>query len=292
MKQNTDFFAEVIVGLFMTAVLGLLIYFTLIISGTDLFNGKHKVPVEVAFDDVGGLKVRDSVMMRGMTVGSVSEMQLANHGVQVTLLIDEGLTFKEGYRISVNTGSLLGGCYLLIEEGQGPVVAQGHQLQGESPNNWMRDLGKIVANLRDATEGDHLRNIITNLDASVQSVRLAIERVEKGQGMLGKLFSDDMSLYNDLSNAVSSLRSVAVKIDSGDNSLGRLINDDGSVYTNLSASIVNLKTISDRLEKGEGTLGKLLSSDSKVYDDLQATVENLKTVSARLEAGTAHWVNC
>lgn len=285
LKNNKEVFSEVIVGLFMVAVLGLLVYFTIIISGIDVLNGKSKVPVTVRFHDVGGLKVRDSVILRGMTVGSVNDMRLENSGVRVTLLLESGVRFKEGYRISVNTGSLLGGNYLLIEEGKGAEVPRGTDLQGETPTNWMRDLGEIVANLREATEGGHLKNILTNLDAAVVSIKDAVARVEQGKGTLGKLFSEDMTLYNDLSNAVASLRSVAVKVDSGENSLGRLINDDGNVYTNLSASVANLKAISDRLEKGEGTLGRLLSSDDTVYTDLQAAVENLKKVSARLENG-------
>jgi len=285
LKKNREVFSEVIVGLFMVAVLGLLVYFTIIISGIDVLGGKSKVPVTVLFHDVGGLKVRDSVILRGMTVGSVSDMSLENSGVRVTLAIQDSVRFKEGYRISVNSGSLLGGNYLLIEEGTGNEVPSGTELRGETPTDWMRDLGEIVANLRDATEGGHIKNILTNLDAAVVSIKTAVERVERGEGTLGKLFSDDMTLYNDLSNAVASLRSVAVKVDTGENSLGRLLNDDGNVYTNLSASIANLKSISDRLEKGEGTLGRLLSSDDTIYADLQTTVENLKKVSERLESG-------
>ncbi|MDD4173323.1 MAG: MlaD family protein, partial [Kiritimatiellae bacterium] len=75
LKNNKEVFSEVIVGLFMVAVLGLLVYFTIIISGIDVLNGKSKVPVTVRFHDVGGLKVRDSVILRGMTVGSVNDMR-------------------------------------------------------------------------------------------------------------------------------------------------------------------------------------------------------------------------
>ncbi len=285
LKGNKEFFTEALVGLFMLAVLALLVYFTIIISGVDILNDKNRLPVKVHFADIGGLKLRDSVVLRGMTVGSVNDLPLSPDGVIVTLLLQGSISFKEGYRITVNTGSLLGGNYLMIEEGSGTDIARDVVLEGETPNNWMRDLGTIVANLREATEGDHLKNVMTNLDAAVVSIRTVVERVEQGEGTLGKLFSSDMALYNDLTNAVASLRSVADKIDTGDNSIGRLLNDDGSVYTNISASVANLRSISDRLEQGEGTLGKLLSSDAVIYDDLQETVANLKSVSARLEKG-------
>ncbi len=285
LRNNKEVFSEVMVGVFMVAVLGLLIYFTIIISGIEVFNGKNKVPVTVFFHDVGGLKERDSVMLRGMTVGSVSDMHLEDSGVRATLLIQQAVKFREGYRITVNTGSLLGGNYLLIEEGTGADVPAGTVLQGESPNNWMRDLGEIVANLKEATAGDHLKNIVTNLDAAVASIKVAVARVEEGKGTLGKLFSEDMSLYNDLSNSVANLKSITAKIDTGENSLGRLLNDDGGAYTNLAATLANAKSISDRLEKGEGTLGRLLSKDDKIYRDLEETVASIKNVAASLENG-------
>ncbi|MDR2850143.1 MAG: MlaD family protein [Verrucomicrobiota bacterium] len=284
-KKNREVFSEVIVGVFMVAVLALLVYFTILISGVELFGGKNRGEVTVLFSNVGGLKPRDSVILRGMTVGSVEKMHLENSEVNVTLLVQRDVIFHEGYRISVNSGSLLGGNYLLIEEGTGTELPLGTVLRGERPTNWMRDLGEIVANLREATEGDYIKNIVTNLDAAVASFKVAVGRVESGQGTLGKLFSDDLSLYNDLSNVVANLKSVTGKIDSGDSSLGRLINDDGNVYTNLSATVANLKSISDRVEKGEGTLGKLLSDDPTVYNDLQETVANLKSLTARLESG-------
>lgn len=284
-RKNSEFFSEVIVGVFMVAVLALLVYFTIIISGTELFTGKSKVPVTVLFSDVGGLKMRDSVVLRGMTVGSVSEMRLGDGKVRMTMMIQKDVVFKKGYRLSVCTGSLLGGNYLLIEEGSGEPLPADAVLEGEPPNNWMRDLGTIVAKLKEATEGDRVKNIVANLEEATDSIKVLTARVADGKGMLGKLFSEDNTLYNDLSNTVANLKSVTAKIDAGENSLGRLINDDGGVYTDLHTTVANLKSISVRLEKGEGTMGKLLSSDDSIYRDLQETMERIKNVVVRLDKG-------
>ena len=285
LKKNSEVFSEVIVGVFMVAVLGLLIYFTIIISGVEVLGGKSKVPQTVLFHDVGGLKERDSVVLRGMPVGSVNDMRLENGGVRVTLMIQRDVVFKEGYAISVCSGSLLGGNYLLIEEGKGAELPKGAELAGQSPKNWMRDLGEIVGTIKEATEGDRLKRIVVNIEEASASIKVLAARVQDGKGTLGKLLAEDNALYNDLSNTVANLKSVTAKIDSGTNSLGRLINDDGGVYTNLSATIANAKAISERLEKGEGTLGKLLSSDDSVYKDLKETVAHVKNVSASLENG-------
>ena len=285
LKTNSEVFSEVIVGVFMVAVLGLLIYFTIIISGIEVLGGKSKVPVAVLFHDVGGLKERDSVVLRGMPVGSVSDMRLEGSGVKVTLSVQRNVVFKDGYSISVCAGSLLGGNYLLIEEGQGADVPKDTTLTGKSPNYWMRDLGEIVAKLKDATEGDRIKTILVNIQSASDSIKVLAARVEDGKGTLGKLFAEDNALYNDLSNTVANLKSVTAKIDSGTNSLGRLLNDDGGVYGDLRTSISNLKSISDRLEKGEGTVGKLLSSDDSIYRDLKETMERIKSVAVRLDNG-------
>ena len=42
MKKSNDVFSEVIVGVFMVAVLALLVYFTVVISGVDLMMGRSK----------------------------------------------------------------------------------------------------------------------------------------------------------------------------------------------------------------------------------------------------------
>lgn len=284
-KKNSEFFSELVVGFFMVAILCILAYFTIVISGIDLIKGKTSVPITVKFDNVGGLKVRDPVVLRGMNVGSVDGMELKGNKVEVTVLISDTVDLKEGYKFQICSGSLLGGNYLSIEEGTGKDLPKDTVFVGEPPNQWMRDLSAVVADIREATAGGHLKNIVTNLDDSIVSVRKIATRVEEGKGMLGKLLSDDMSMYNDLSNAVANLRSITVKIDSGTNSLGRLLNDDGDVYGSLRDSLANLRSISDRLEKGEGTLGKLLSKDDKIYRDLSETMERIKNVAVRLDNG-------
>ena len=118
-KKRSDVFAETIVGIFMAAVLALLVYFTIVISGVDILVGHTKVPMKVEFADVGGLKDRDSVMYRGMKVGVIDHIDLSKTNVVMTVRVTSDVVLREGYRISVASLSLLGGNYLLLEEGAG-----------------------------------------------------------------------------------------------------------------------------------------------------------------------------
>jgi len=271
--------------MFMVAVLGLLFYFTVVISGKDLLSGKRWVPVDVTFENVGGLKVRDSVIVRGMVVGSVSEMQIESGHVRVRLLLHPDVTFREGYQIDVRSTSLLGGNNLVIEEGSGSALPAGMALVGQPSANWMRDLGEVIGNLREATSGEQLRKTIANLEETSESLKDLIGRVNDGKGTLGKLFSEDETLYQDLSASVANLKVITEKASEGEGSLARLLNDDGGVYDDLRGVMANVKSISDRLEKGEGTVGRLLSADDSLYNDLHEMMANLKNFTGRLEQG-------
>ena len=86
-SNRKDSFSEAIVGVFMLAVLALLVYFTVIVSGVDVFGNRKMVSVDVAFEDVGGLKEHDHVMYRGTKVGSVERIILGEKVLTVRLEI-------------------------------------------------------------------------------------------------------------------------------------------------------------------------------------------------------------
>ena len=71
-SKRKDSFSEAIVGVFMLAVLALLVYFTIVVSGVDVFGGRSMVEARVTFTDVGGLKEQDNVMYRGTKAWSES----------------------------------------------------------------------------------------------------------------------------------------------------------------------------------------------------------------------------
>ena len=166
MKRKNEAFSQAIVGLFMITVLLLLGYFTIVISGTDVIAGRNRVPVRIAFDQVGGLKDRDNVMYRGTKVGTVEHVEVFPSNLVVTALVDGNVVLRTGCSASVCNLSMLGGNYLLLEEGEGDVVALSDVLvPGETPTDWMRDVKRIAKNLNELTSGPEIRSMITNFQA-------------------------------------------------------------------------------------------------------------------------------
>lgn len=294
MKKSADVFSEFIVGIFMLAVMALLVYFTIVISGVDIFRGREKVTATAVFSDVGGLKERDNVMYRGMKVGTVERIDLDRNGARVVMNIDDDVVMRETGKVSVESLSLLGGNYLLMEEGKGEVVSVTETVfEGERPMDWMRDLGSIARNLNELTSGGELKSIVSNVDAAVVSVRKVVDRVERGEGTLGKLLGPDETVYDDIKSMMASLKEVSSRLERGEGTLGKLLSSDQTVYDDLKKTMANASTlterlasVSDRLERGEGLLGKLLTDDDGgLSSDVRAAIADIRGFTGKLNEG-------
>lgn len=295
MKRNTDVFSEFIVGVFMVAVLALLAYFTIVISGVDLLVGRSRVHAKVEFSDVGGLKNRDNVMYRGMKVGSVERIDLAPSNILVTVSVDRDVVLREGCRVSVEPLSLLGGNYLLLEEGEGKARPLETTLfRGEPPVNFLRDAGRLIGKLEKA--GDGLSSIIpegvrTNLEQTIAGLNRIVARIEKGEGTIGRLVADDGAVVSELKSGLEGFRktfdsasSVAARVERGEGTVGRLLSSDDTVYADLKKTLANAAEVSDRLAAGQGVLGELMATNGTMYADVRAAVANVRAVTERLQS--------
>ena len=271
-RKNNDVFSEVVVGIFMVAVIALLGYFTIIISGVDMVFGRRRAQATIAFRDVGGLKERDNVVYRGMKVGSVEKITLGPSNILVQVSVDDDVVLRKSYRVSVSALSLLGGNYLLLEEGTGGSI----------------------------------KSIVTNFEATAANLNAIVARVERGEGTVGKLLSSDETVYNDLSNTVASAKSAAANIDTiaarverGEGTVGKLLSTNDVIHADIrdafasakdaldtvKSAAANIDKISARVERGEGTIGQLLSTNDTAYADLKAALANIRKVTDDFKAG-------
>ena len=306
-RKNGDVFSEVVVGIFMVAVIALLGYFTIVISGVDVMFGRKRATATIAFEDVGGLKERDNVIYRGMKVGSVDKITLGASNILVQASVDDDVVLRKSYRVSVAALSLLGGNYLLLEEGTGePLALATTVFHGEPPVDWMRDLGAIARNLNDLTSDGNVRSIVTNFEATAANLNAIVARVERGEGTVGKLLSTNETLYADLSGTLSSAKvaatniaAISMRVERGEGTIGKLLSTNDSVHADIRSALAsarealdtvksaarNIDTIAARVERGEGTVGQLLSTNEVVYADLKASLANIRKVTDDLKGG-------
>ncbi|MGN0827330.1 MAG: MlaD family protein [Kiritimatiellia bacterium] len=291
--NRRSIFYPLLTGLFMLGVFSALIFFSVVISGADLFSSRGRREWSVVFRDVGGLRKNDNVVLRGMSVGSVRSLSLSRDGVVVKLLLDPDVAPREDSTLSVEPTSLLGGHYLKMSEGRGRVLESGEAIRGLPPDDVLGELKASVKEIREALSRGGVGETLANVNRISVSLSNLVVRVERGEGTLGKLFSEDTSLYDSLAAAAGNLKGLSEKLARGESTLGRLLNDQGGPYEDLkqAASDVkqltaDLKTVSGRLASGEGTLGKLLSDDGSTFETLRTTAADLQTVAANLKGLT------
>lgn len=263
---------EIVVGAFVVMVFLGLGYFTIILSRDQWFGRKQSI--EVVFPSVMGLRKTDNAVVRGMPVGAVKDLRIEEDGVHVVADLDEDLVLREGYKIVIETTSILGGRHMAIDTGppDGTALPRDSVFRGEAPRDLMLDASEAVyAMKKGLVEG----GVIENVQATAMELKSIASRLNSGKGTLGKLLSEDDQVYKDLAASVASLRAIAGRLESGEGTLGKLLSEDDVVYRDLASTVESLKSIVASVERGEGMLGRLVKDDS-LYDQLMKAIEELR----------------
>ena len=301
-KRN-DVTTEIVVGAFMFIILVVLLTITVVISQNRLFQKTYTLTA--SFTNIGGLKEGEPIFLRGVKVGYVENINIAEEkmGVDVKMYLTKDVELYKDYKIFVEPSSMLGGMRLVIDEGSPSLGAlspdQREELQGQPARDVFREAAEVVELIRKTLIED---GTLDNINVMTENLTDITGKINRGQGTIGKLIQEDglytqaMDLMDSLSKASVDMETVAKdarvisgRLAEGKGTLGKLLSEDEGAYQNvtntleqLSVASTDARKIMSRLENGEGTIGKLLSSDDEMYQDLQEAVAALKEVSVAL----------
>ncbi|MEE9343841.1 MAG: outer membrane lipid asymmetry maintenance protein MlaD [Gammaproteobacteria bacterium] len=111
---------ELLVGLFMAIGLAALFFLAMKVSNLSSLGQSDGYQVTARFDNIGGLKVRSPVMVSGVRVGQVTDIEYDNERYEavVSLELDgEYRQFPDDTAVSIFTAGLLGEQYVALEPG-------------------------------------------------------------------------------------------------------------------------------------------------------------------------------
>ena len=291
-RRKSEAFTQLIVGLFMIVVIALLGYFTIVVSGVDILSGRSRLKLSVMFSQVGGLKDHDNVLYRGTKVGTVERVVVTPSNLVVVADIDEHVVLRQGCRISVCNVSMLGGNYLQLEEGNGSQVDISTTVfRGETPSDWMQDVSKIARTMNSLVNSREMREIVSNVAVvTAKSRRIAdrldvvMARVERGDGLIGKLTSPEDELYADIRHSVSNVTDITARVRRGEGLVGRLFAKNDRIYSDLEAAVSNVSAVVARVNRGEGFAGRMLADDT-LFDDVRASVTAFRQTCESYDLG-------
>lgn len=137
---------ELLIGLLLLGIVGILGYFSLRLGQVDLV-GAQGYTVQAAFTTVGGLQTGAAVELAGVKIGRVELIALDQmYRAQVQLKINTGISLYEDAKAAIKTKGLIGERYVEISPGRGtkPLEAGGQIRNTESPVDIQELIAKFI----------------------------------------------------------------------------------------------------------------------------------------------------
>lgn len=236
-----------------------------------------KQTVYTYMGDSAALSPGGPVRLNGILVGSITDVSLSGLS-EVNRIVKVEMRINEAYLsqipvdsvASLGAENLLGSKYINIKRGQSlQMIRPG----AEIPALEASDIDAIVQ------KGNAM---MANLQGSLKRIDTIIAMIEKGQGTIGKLISDD-TLHTKVVNVIDEVQKIAKQITSGQGTVGKLLSDE-ALYTDIRKSLGRVDNLLEGLQQGQGSAGKLLK-DPGLYDDTRKSIAEVRTLLADLNAG-------
>jgi len=234
----------------------------------------QKGTLSVIMPDVAGLKIGAPVWLAGVDVGLVTDIHFEtpekNNEITVTLQIDRNALKKIGSdsRVIIKTRGLMGEKYVDITPSQ--------KYSGSPPE---KIYGETVARLDD---------VMQKAGASFDRLNSILEKIDRGEGTLGKL-TTDKRLYDNLAALSLELKELADSVNSGKGSMGKLIRSD-EPYNRVISILDRVDATLSDIQSKDGTFGRLVR-DRELYDKglalvsrADGAVKSFEDVAARLHS--------
>ena len=302
---------ELRVGILVIGSFALLVLAIFFIGGESGFL-TPKYNLTAYFQNANNLRAGADVQLEGVTIGNVSSVQVSRQpdpqkAVEALLRLDQRYQniIRSDSKVSIATIGLLGDSKVDISRGTeaGTVVPQGGQLQGteegdirkivQGTNDFVANLQVLSDKFRDMAErvdrgegtlGKFMTDttIYDNANLTVKEATALVRDAHTGNGTIGRLLSDD-ELYQKVNTTMDTVNSLVAKIEGGQGSAGKFINDP-SLYNKSDQLVARFQKVADRIERGEGTLGKF-SKDEAFYNEARDSMARFSALVTAVENG-------
>jgi ABC-type transporter Mla subunit MlaD len=290
---------ETKVGLFVFIGLALLAVLVIQFSkGTSLFHGTYELRLHAS--TVGGLQPRAKVLLAGVQVGSVSDIQLSDDSKSVTILLKIYKNFKiySDARFVIEQSGFLGDQYVAIvpTANQAPFLTNNAPVNCEPPFN-LQEVARSAAGFvqridetaqkLDASVTDLRRvvlnvNTLTNFTVTVNNMRTVSEQA---MGTMSDIKAIVATNGSQVSLAVSNILFFSQELTRMANSADSLLATNTPEITaavkNIRSSTDALNKLMDDLQSGRGLAGAMLQNE-QLAANVQAIANNLSVASSNL----------
>ncbi|MGB3619671.1 MAG: MlaD family protein [Catalinimonas sp.] len=291
------------VGL-MAVVSGVTLYLGFnFLKGADLFSSTRTY--YAYYDNVDGLTVSNAVMLNGLAVGRVEDIDRLperNNTLRVAIDIDHDVVLGERSEAVLTDSDLLGGKMIRLEIGQvatplnaedtliGTVEIGLAEKIGDKAMPVLDDVDSITTSLRRTLASfehtaAHINTMLVDLEGTSTQLRLT---VNENRGNLRGITANMNSFTRTLAQTDDQLAPLLTKMNGFADTLQAL--ELAAAVEKLNASITELNGVMAKVNSGEGSMGQLVT-DEALYNNLNESAANLSSLLADLEENPKRYVH-
>lgn len=283
-------------GLFVLAGL-LFVILTLYMIGKNRNLFGATFTIKASMSSVNGLMPGNNVRFKGIDVGTVRNIELADDGsILVVMVIDKKMTryIQQNAVASIGTDGLMGNKLINISSGkeEGPPVKEGSVLISREPietDEMLRTLSttnstieRVTRNLDEITQKLNTSNSLWNLISDTvitEDLRTAVKAFRiagTNTAALTGNAKDIIHSYGDGDGLAGALFTDTVLVGRLDQSLAKI----QSASERTALMMENLELVIQHMKAGEGTAGLLLA-DTVLRNTIMQSAENLEQGTSR-----------
>lgn len=265
------------------------------LSGADIFGRTNTY--YVYYDNASGLQNAAAVAIRGVKVGQVSNIAIAEDEpskVAVTLAVSKDYTIPADTKAKIYSAGLMGGQAIELILGTSTEV-----LEPESKITPLVEPGMVdmltseFGDIKEKLMGmvDNINVTLNSLNGLVDSNNANISAaIANLNGILADL--EQSNIVSNIDSFTGTLKSNGEKIDSIVENVGNLTAslDEQQIGTKLSQSVEQLNSLLAKFNESDGTVGSLLN-DKALYANLAEASNNLSLLLEDLKEHPKRYVH-
>ena len=292
---------EIKAAFFVLSTILLFIFGFNFLKGSSLLD-KQKT-IYAVYDEVDGLLVGANVMINGLSIGNVTELDFLPNSTKilVTFKIKDKLNFSSKSIASIYETGVLGGLAISID----PVFEKDSTVKtGDTLNSSVRPGLTELINRQIEPLSRQLQSTITSVDSiftgasnvlnrqtqeeikeSINVLTSAIKAINNSSIIIEKTLTDKNTQINNTIDNFEKISSNLSKVSEELNSFGL-----SNLLANLEVSVDGISSIVNKLESDNSTIGKLINED-KVYNNLNSSIESLNSLIIDIKSNPKKYVH-
>jgi phospholipid/cholesterol/gamma-HCH transport system substrate-binding protein len=255
------------------------------LKGIDFFNPTNEY--YAIYDHVNGLTESNPVLLSGLSVGRVSNIEILqedDNKLKVYFEVREDITLGENSEATLAT-DILGSQTIVLKRNKVDVpLPSGSEVKGgiePSITEQIQEQAYPVLKTLDSV-GQHLNGILANIDKNeevIQNVMLNVEqttlnlaKISEKQATITAMIDDFKKISATLADEKNGLKALLQKTNGIADSVNAL--ELARVVNRLDTTLITINNTLAAMQDGEGTVDKLLNDDS-LYLNLNQTLVDL-----------------